>query len=61
MKNSHLVLVFLIFMCCNRFVRASLRVLKMLMKKGKKNKIKQEKKAVKQERKRLLKQGKDSI
>jgi hypothetical protein len=48
-------------MCCNRFVRASLRVLKMLMKKGKKNKIKQEKKAVKQERKRLLKQGKDSI
>lgn len=40
MRNSQVVIVFLIFMCCNRFVRASTRVLKKLMKKGKKNKIK---------------------
>ena len=44
MKNSVIVGIFLIFMCSNRFVRASTRVMKMLMKKGKKNKIKLAKK-----------------
>lgn len=48
-RSSMVVGVFLIFMCCNRFVRACCRVLKMLLKKGKKNKIKQLKKLAKKE------------
>lgn len=51
MRESSIVTIFLIFMCCNRFVRASTRVLKKLMKKGKKNKIKAQKKALKKEKK----------
>ena len=40
LRESSLVVVFLIFMTSNRFIRASMRVLKILMKKNKKsNKI----------------------
>ena len=44
LRDSSMVVVFLIFMCCSKFSRASIRVLKLMMKKGKKNKIKQQKK-----------------
>jgi len=47
LRESTLVLVFMIFFVCNRFIRASIRVLKRLMKKGKKNKIKAKEKALK--------------
>ena len=46
------MVIFLIFFCCNRFIRASVRVLKRLMKKGKKNKIKAKEKAAKAELKK---------
>ena len=45
LRESLLVLIFMIFFVCNRFIRASTRVLKKLMKKGKKNKIKAKEKA----------------
>jgi|LauGreDrversion4_2_1035121.scaffolds.fasta_scaffold1191595_1 hypothetical protein len=40
LKESSLVIVFLIFMTSNRFIRAAMRVLKILMKKNKKSKLK---------------------
>lgn len=49
LRESRLVLIFMIFLVCNRFIRASVRVLKRLMKKGKKNKIKAKEKLLKQQ------------
>lgn len=43
-----MVVVFLIFMTSNRFIRASMRVLKILMKKNKKSKLKLQKRLLKE-------------
>ena len=43
-----MVVIFLIFMTSNRFIRASMRVLKILMKKNKKSKLKLQKRLLKE-------------
>lgn len=48
LRESSLVVVFLIFMTSNRFIRASMRVLKILMKKNKKSKLKLQKRLLKE-------------
>lgn len=48
LRESSLVVVFLIFMTSNRFIRASMRVLKILMKKNKKSKLKLQKSLLKE-------------
>jgi hypothetical protein len=44
MRASMIIGIYLIFMVCNKIVRTCTRILKMLLKKGKKNKIKRQKK-----------------
>ena len=48
LRESSLVIVFLIFMTSNRFIRACMRVLKILMKKNKKSKLKLQKRLLKE-------------
>ena len=47
-KESSLVIIFLIFMTSNRFIRACMKVLKILMKKTKKSKFKLQKRLLKE-------------
>ena len=53
LKESSLVVVYLIFMASSKFIRAAIRVLKMLMKKNKKSKQKLLKKINKEKLKKL--------